>query len=267
MTEKQARVSVYVSVGNSSVFRVSVAGWPENTAATSAPEIFGSYWPPIGVSVIEESTNVEREFSVDLSSEDSLVRFESDFGLYVSEKLPGFVAVHAALLHVDDAVIIVPGKSGVGKSSLCVAAMEAGWEVWSDEYCLIDTTTGEVSGWPRPVRQRLPGGGVRRIDHQGPVGPGQATHVIAMAYSGDISGLALEPVSPGQVAMDLMANTVCARSRPEETFRATTRLAKDINGLGGYRGDTETSLAPLRMLLAESRPENVFTQSPKEKKG
>lgn len=239
-----------VSVGDTARFRVIVSNWPTGQVVSSAPTIFGSYWPPMGVSVIDGPEEVEREFAVDLSSEESLVRFESDFGLYVSEKLPGFVAVHAALLHVDDAVVIVPGKSGVGKSSLCVAAMDAGWEVWSDEYCLINTTTGEVSGWPRPVRQRLPGGGVRRIDHQGPVGPGIATHVLAMTYSSEVSGLHLEPESPGQVAMDLMANTVCARSRPEETFRATTALAKAVRGLSGQRGDVSISLGPLQALLA-----------------
>jgi len=242
-----ATMDVFVSVGGGAVFGVSVANWPEKTPAANAPQVFGSYWPPMGVDVIAQaSEQVEREFSVDLSSEDSLVRFESDFGLYVSEKLPGYVAVHAALLRVDDALVIVPGSSGVGKSSLCVAAMDAGWEVWSDEYCLIDTTTGEVSGWPRPVRQRLEGGGVRRIDHQGPVGPGRATHVLAMTYSADVTGLALETVSPGQVAMDLMANTVCARSRPEETFRATTALAKTVLGFTGSRGDISGCLESLR---------------------
>jgi hypothetical protein len=253
----QAHPTLHVSVGNGAVFGVHVTHWPEAEPLARAPIIFGSYWPPMGVEVSNtEPESVEREFSVDLSSEDSLIRFESDFGLYVSEKLPGFVAVHAALLHVDDAVVIVPGKSGVGKSSLCVAAMEEGWEVWSDEYCLIDTATGEVSGWPRPVRQRLPGGGVRRIDHQGPVGPGRATHVLAMTYQEGLSGLALEPVSPGQVAMDLMANTVCARSRPEETFRATTALAKTVNGFTGHRGDVSGCLDALRDVFREGTSAN-----------
>lgn len=245
-----------VSVGDTARFRVIVSNWPTGQVVSSAPTIFGSYWPPMGVAVIDGPEEVEREFAVDLSSEESLVRFESDFGLYVSEKLPGFVAVHAALLHVDDAVVIVPGKSGVGKSSLCVVAMEAGWEVWSDEYCLINTSTGEVSGWPRPVRQRLPGGGVRRIDHQGPKGPGVATHVLAMTYSADVSGLSLEPVSPGQVAMDLMANTVCARSRPEETFRATTALAKTVSGFTGLRGEVADCLQEVRELCGTQSPAN-----------
>lgn len=242
-----------VVVGDGSHFRVKVTGWPEGELPTNAPRVFGSYWPPMGVQVTSDSViDVDRNFSVDIDSVDSLVRFESDFGLYVSEKLPGLVAVHAALLHVDDSVIIVPGVSGVGKSSLCVAAMEAGWEVWSDEYCLIDTTTGQVSGWPRPIRQRLDGGGVKRIDHQGPVGPGSATHVIAMTYSPTVTELSLEPVSPGQVAMDLMANTVCARSRAEETFRATTALAKTVVGFTGQRGDIVGALGPLRELLRKT---------------
>ena len=253
-TTSPGMARILARVGDGAVFAITVTQWPAGKPVTSAPEVFTSYWPPMGASVIDGPEEVEREFAVDLSSDDSLVRFESDFGLYVSEKLPGLVAVHAALLHVDNAVVIVPGKSGVGKSSLCVAAMDAGWEVWSDEYCLIDTTTGDVSGWPRPVRQRLPGGGVRRIDHQGPVGPGQATHVLAMAYSGEVSGLSLEPVSPGQVAMDLMANTVCAMSRPEETFRATTALAKTVTGFTGHRGEVPDCLDALRELFRAESP-------------
>ncbi len=250
MAQQDTRQEVFVTVGDGSIFRLAITHWPEGEPVTRAPAVLGTYWPPMGVDVTDTPQGpVDREFSVDLSSEDSLVRFESDFGLYVSEKLPDFVAVHAALLHVDHAVVIVPGSSGVGKSSLCVAATEAGWEVWSDEYCLINTTTGDVSGWPRPIRQRLAGGGVRRIDHQGPVGPGLATHVLAMTYSENMSGLGLEPVSPGQVAMDLMSNTVCARSRPEETFRATTALAKTVTGFSGHRGDIASALAPLRDFL------------------
>ena len=252
--DRQGVFRLSVRVGGNAVFAVNATQWPTDMPVTKAPAVFGSYWPPMGCEVIDGPGDAEREFSVNLSSEDSLVRFESDFGLYVSEKLPGFVAVHAALLHVDDAVVIVPGKSGVGKSSLCVAAMDAGWEVWSDEYCLINTVTGEVSGWPRPVRQRLSGGGVRRIDHQGAVGPGHATHVLAISYSATTSGLDLEPVSPGQVAMDLMANTVCARSRPEETFRATTALAKNVIGFGGHRGEVSDCLDALRELFRVEPP-------------
>ena len=253
MAQQDTRQEVFVTVGDGSVFGLVFTHWPEGEPVTRAPAVLGTYWPPMGVDVTDTPPGpVEREFSVDLASEDSLVRFESDFGLYVSVKLPGLVAVHAALLHVDDAVVIVPGSSGVGKSSLCVAAMEAGWEVWSDEYCLINTATGEVSGWPRPIRQRLAGGGVRRIDHQGPAGPGFATHVVTMKYVKKEMGpvLVLEPMTPGQVAMDLMANTVCARSRAEETFRATTALAKTVSGLAGHRGEATDALSEFRRTLS-----------------
>lgn len=206
----------------------------------------------MGVKVVDPSEDrPDREFSVALGNADSLARFESDFALYVSEKLAGFVTVHAALLAKDGHVIVVPGSSGVGKSTLCVAAMEHGWQVWSDEYCLVSTETGEVMGWPRPIRQRLVGGGLRRVAHQGPRGPGNVTHVIVMRYSGDEEGpdLSLEEISPGQVAMDLMANTVCARSRAEETFRATTALARTVRGLGGTRGPIQRALPALEALL------------------
>lgn len=241
---------IYVTVGDESVFQVTVRHWPESESNDRAPAVLDSYWPPFGVSVVQGNPDrVEREFVVDVAEEASLIRFESDFGLYVSEKLVGFVAVHAALLRIDDALVIVPGTSHTGKSSLCVAAMEAGFEVWSDEYCLIDTTTGEVSGWPRPIRQRLPGGGVRRIDHPGPAGPGIATHVVTVAFLEGGEPLTVEPNPQSQVALDLMANTVCAQSRPEETFRATTALAKTVSGLTGHRGEAADALVALRAAL------------------
>jgi hypothetical protein len=244
--------SLHVRVDDGSHFAVHVANWPEGADPQHPETVFGDYWPPMGVTVSEPSQDrPDREFSVTLGNPDSLARFESDFGLYVSEKLAGFVAVHAALLAKGNHVIVVPGSSGAGKSTLCVAAMERGWEVWSDEYCLIDTQTGQVRGWPRPIRERLTGGGLRRVPHQGPNGPGNVTHVIVMRYSGDANGpdLSLDEISPGQVAMDLMANTVCARSRAEETFRATTALARTVQGLAGLRGPIGRSLPALEGML------------------
>ena len=245
-------VSIWVQVDDGGHFVVRASNWPDRTDPRNPSEVFGDYWPPMGVTVSEPSQDQpDREFSVTLGNPDSLARFESDFGLYVSEKLAGFVAVHAALLAKGNHVIVVPGSSGAGKSTLCVAAMDRGWDVWSDEYCLIDTQTGQVQGWPRPIRERLTGGGLRRVAHQGPNGPGNVTHVIVMRYSGDENGpdVSLEEISPGQVAMDLMANTVCARSRAEETFRATTALARTVHGLGGTRGPIQRALPALEALL------------------
>lgn len=243
------------------VFRVDVSGWPEAADPANPSDVFGDYWPPMGWRLAQGAepdadtdTEAERVFHVDLSSEASLARFESDFGLYLSEHLTGKVAVHAALLRIGEFLLIVPGSSGVGKSTLSRAALDAGFEVWSDEYCLIDTETGEVSGWPRPVRERLAGGGLRRIPLPGPHGPGVATHVLPLKFDSQTEGVELSPLSPGDVALGLLANTVCARSRPEESFRAAARLARSVSGWTGTRGEVTEALALLTEVLRESLP-------------
>ena len=253
---RRAPLGLPVRTDRESLFRVDVTAWPEGADPTEPTAIFGDYWPPFGwrLALGEGGSEPERVFPVDLSSEASLARFESDFGLYLSEHLAGKVAVHAALLRIGEFLLIVPGSSGVGKSTLSRAALDAGFEVWSDEYCLIDTETGEVSGWPRPVRERLVGGGLRRIPLPGPHGPGVATHVLPLKFDSQTEGVELSPLSPGDVALGLLANTVCARSRPEESFRAAARLARSVSGWTGTRGEVTEALARLPEVLRESLP-------------
>lgn len=255
VSDRSPAVFLHVLHDVGGLFRVDVTGWPAGVNLAHPEVTFGNYWPPFGWRLVEETkTEPERVFPVDLGSEASLARFESDFGLYLSEHLAGKVPVHAALLRIDDAVVIVPGTSGVGKSTLSRAALDAGFEVWSDEYCLIDTETGEVSGWPRPVRERVAGGGIRRIPLPGPHGPGVATHVLMLRFDSNTEGLALSPLSPGDVALGLLANTVCARSRPEESFRVAARIARSVTGLSGTRGEVTDALSRLPAVLREARP-------------
>lgn len=66
-------------------------------------------------------------------------RVESELALFAAERLAGQVAVHSAAIAMRGRVLLVPGPTGVGKSSLCAAAAaEAGATVLSDEYALVD---------------------------------------------------------------------------------------------------------------------------------
>ena len=48
-----------------------------------------------------------------------------------------------------------------------------------------------------------------------------------------------------QVAMLLIANTVCAQPRPEDTLRAASALARSTDGIAAQRGEAELALAEL----------------------
>lgn len=243
--------TISVRVGQGSVFSIEAHHWPEGAASRDAPEIFGDFWPPRGCVVGDDEAGVaERSFSVDVSSVESLLRFESDFGLYVAEKLDGFVAVHSALIVVGEAVVIVPGVSHRGKSTLALAVKKMGFRVLSDEYTLIDGETGLVAGWSRPLRQRHSDGTISRITLDVDNGNYQPTHVLDVSYQAGVAKtLDIEPIPAADVAFSLLGNTVCAQSRPEESLRATASVARAVKGYRGTRGEAEAAVTELVRLL------------------
>jgi hypothetical protein len=242
---------LHVEVDDGAIFHVVISNWPRDGDPDNPERVFGDYWPPLGWSMASETdSEAERTFMVDLASPTSLAAFESQFGLYVVEKVRGFVAIHAALVQMGEHVLMLPGASGRGKSTFARTALDRGHQVLTDEFCLVEPETGLVSGWPRPIRERLDGGGIKRIpiDARDPVYP---THVLVTSFSGDetMEGMNLEPITGGQVALDLLANTVCARSRPEESFQAGVTLARRVEGFSGSRGEAEGALNYLEKWL------------------
>ena len=122
-------------------------------------------------------------------------RIESDLALFAAERLNGLVAIHAAVIAQNGRAMLVPGATGVGKSTLCIAAERAGATVVTDEYALVDTSTGLVTGWQRPVRVRKVGGGVERLLLNVDASPLQVALVALVAHDGDSSVNAWRPVS------------------------------------------------------------------------
>ena len=62
-----------------------------------------------------------------------------------------FIMVHAAVVERDGCALLLPGRPGAGKSTLCAALVSAGWRLLSDEVALIDPAAGRL--WPvaRPI--------------------------------------------------------------------------------------------------------------------
>jgi hypothetical protein len=244
--------SLFVQVDDGGCFRVDVSHWPADADVSRPDLVFVDYWPPLGWKMASRfPKKPDRTFAVDLSSEASLARFESDFGLYVAEKVKGLVAIHAALLEIGPYVLLIPGSSGRGKSTLSRATLEAGHRVLTDEFSLVDPHTGMTKGWGRPIRQRLEGGGIKRIPIE-PSTPVLPTHVIQMSFVEDhpVGALSLEVMTGGQVALELLANTVCAQSRTEESFQASVVLARQVQGFSGTRGEANQALRELEGWLA-----------------
>lgn len=234
---------------------IVVRWWPTDEVDVEAE--LQARWPPLGLRVLAVPGTGEPESTIELSfpggQPDVVVdgrpsaggwdRVESELGLFAAERLSGVVAVHAAVLEIDAGAIVIAGASRTGKTTLCVAAAEAGIIIHSDEFALVDVASGMVSGWPRPMRVRTTNGAVRV-----PLDPTDARAVpvaLVALVAYDPEGPGLHELESGEVTMGLLANTVCARRRPEESFATLVALARRARGVGGTRGNADESLTEL----------------------
>ena len=62
-----------------------------------------------------------------------------------------FLVIHAAAVERDGRALLLPGRPGAGKSTLCAALVIAGWRLLSDELALVGLQEGRVRALARPI--------------------------------------------------------------------------------------------------------------------
>lgn len=177
---------------------------------------------------------------------------KSEIRLWIAERAPRRVFVHAGVVEWQGRAIVVPGRSYSGKSTLVSELLKAGATYYSDEYAILDAE-GRVHPFPLPLSIRQPGEvdqveaspesfGARTGRRSIPVG--------AVAVGRFREGAQWRPrsVTKGEGVLALMANTVSARRSPERVM-ATLRTA--VSGavvLKGTRGEASEAAARLMEL-------------------
>ncbi len=202
--------------------------------------------PVYGLSVRLDGQPVARG----LSHAQALDVLESELQLSVARLARPEVFVHAGVVAVGGRAILVPGRSGAGKTTLVRALVEAGATYYSDEYAVLDTA-GRVHPYPRRPSVRVRGGRkerhpVPRVRGRTPVPVGLIVHTRYRKGA----RWELAPLSAGECVLALLANTVPARDRPGEVLAA---LARATAGARGFRGDRGPAGQTARALIALAR--------------
>lgn len=173
--------------------------------------------------------------------EDVLDAFEAHLQLTVAEYAPRRVFVHAGVVSWNGKAILIPGLSHSGKSTLVSQLIRAGATYYSDEYAVLDQR-GRVHSYPRPLGMRTPGSyETKKVPAEkfgGEVGSKPLTVglVVSTKYK---PGARWRPrrLSHGQGVLELLANTVSARSQPELALTALPNAIKSARLLKGVRGE------------------------------
>src|SRR5262249_29262954 len=169
---------------------------------------------PSGISVRRDGRLVARG----LSHRQALDVLESELQLAVARLARPEVFVHAGVVAVDGRAILVPGRSGTGKTTLVRALVEAGATYYSDEYAVLDAQ-GEVHPYARRPSVRMRTGSKER--HPIPRSRGRGAVPVGLVVETRYRAEARwRPVSlsPGEIVLALLANTVPARDRPAEVL-------------------------------------------------
>jgi hypothetical protein len=153
--------------------------------------------------------------------------------------------VHAGVVGWRGRAILVPGRSRSGKTTLVAELVKAGAEYYSDEFAVLDRH-GLVHPFPKPLSVRGEGGcdlhAQRRSaeDLGGVCGhdPLKIGLVVLAEYR---RGADWQPrrLSAGRAVLEMLAHTVPARLRPEDSLVALGRAVEGASVLAGERGEAQ----------------------------
>lgn len=197
----------------------------------------------------------------------------SDLELWLAEHARRHVFVHAGCVAVAGRALLLPGRTLAGKSTLTAALVRAGATYWSDEYAVL-RPDGRVQPYARPLAIRPRSGEApgpsRRVpatELGGRVGSGSAeVTLVALLQHDSGAGWAVQPSSPGQVALAMLENTVPARTRPRAVLAAVTAAASGAAGVRGTRGEAEEAAPLLLALLSPPPTKNPAGKGPRGSK-
>jgi hypothetical protein len=207
------------------------------------------------------------EMVVSAASAESAVRvLLSDLELWVGECAKERIFVHAGCVVHAGRAIVLPGRSMAGKTTLTLALVAAGAEYFSDEYAVIDAD-GRVHPYRRPpaVRANSPYAGRALLparsaeiaqsatDQAGPVTVGVCAHV---RYRQEPGG-EIRDVTAAAGILDLLDNTLAARSRTVEALASFEAISRTARFLRGFRGDADAAAHELLDALSTVPPATV----------
>ncbi len=184
-----------------------------------------------------------------------LEAFEADLHLYTATASPDLTFLHAGVVGWKGRAIVVPGSSFSGKTTLVREMLCLGATYYSDEFAVVDNS-GLVHPFARPLGIREEGShaqtkhSAERLGAPSGVRPLPVGMAVICEYK---AGARWQPtpLSRGQGALELLANSVAIRSQSRQTLIRVHRLAKQALFFRGARGEAREAAASILNLSSE----------------
>jgi len=171
-----------------------------------------------------------------------LERFGSIVALHVADNSRKLVFIHAGVVGWGDWAIVIPGRSFSGKTTLVAELVRAGATYYSDEFAVVDRN-GRVYPYPQPLQIRDPHTyrqtrcPVARLGGLIGESPLPIGLVVLCQYKEESIWLPRE-LSPGVGCLQMLNNTISARSAPAIALSTLKQVASSAVIVKGLRGDS-----------------------------
>jgi serine kinase of HPr protein (carbohydrate metabolism regulator) len=184
-----------------------------------------------------------------LSREDIFETIETLLRRHVAEAATRRVFIHAGAASWGGKVILIPGRSFSGKTTLVAELVRAGATYYSDEYAVLDSK-GRVHPFSKPLSLRDNGEtrqrsvDVEELGGRSGVKPLPVGLVVVAPYN---AGSRWRPrrLTAGQGALALLANTVAARRQPAASLMAIKEAVGRATVLKGNRGEASEAVSSI----------------------
>lgn len=162
-----------------------------------------------------------------------------DLEVALSRAIDGRILVHAGAVGWRGRAILVPGRSGSGKSELVAALVRAGADYLSDEFAVLDRE-GKVHPYRRPLALRRPSGTSRvAVDSDASVAGSVRVGRIAFLRYRPEAGWQPRPISSGAALLGLLENTLSCRFRLDDARPILRRVVASAPAIAGDRPEAD----------------------------
>jgi hypothetical protein len=171
----------------------------------------------------------------------------------VIQRLSALRAIHAGAVLWNGRVLLLPGPTHSGKSSLVAELLKRGAAYFSDEYALIDSE-GRAHPYPRPLLLRngcpdqvpmLPS------EWNAPVGdtPARIGWILSLAYQPSYAWT-VAPISQSEALLTLLQNTPHALATSQDLVEIFERAVAGAACYAGRRPDAAHAVDQILRLVS-----------------
>jgi len=172
----------------------------------------------------------------------AMMLLENQVRISVGLHAPGMIFIHAGVVGHRGKAIVIPGLSFAGKTTLVLALVRAGATYYSDEFAVLDQA-GRVHPYAKPlsIRDHDQVQSDHEVERFGGAAGDEPVDIGVVAFTEYRANAEWDPqpISPGQGALKLLANTLAARARSAEALPAIRRAIAGAVLLDGPRGEAE----------------------------